>query len=240
MDSETILALNGVDACYGKFCALHDINISIKKGQLVCLLGSNAAGKTTTLKTILGTVHPSAGTIEFMGQRIDGMPTEKIVGLGISIVPENRRIFPKMTVLENLELGAFLRTDAKGIEMDKEMVFGLFPRLKERVKQYAATLSGGEQQMLATGRALMSNPKLILMDEPSMGLAPVLVDNLFDIIKKINKEGVTIFMVEQNANMALLIADYGYVLQTGSIALHGTSKELLGNEMMRHAYLATG
>jgi len=240
MELDTILSIKAMDAHYGKFCALRNIDLAIRKGSLVCLLGSNAAGKTTTLKTILGAVRPSAGSIEFMGERIDQMPTEKIVGMGISIVPENRRIFPKMTVLDNLELGAYLRRDKAGIEKDKEMVFELFPRLKERVKQYAATLSGGEQQMLATGRALMSSPKLMLMDEPSMGLAPVLVDNLFDIIKKINREGVTIFMVEQNANMALMIADYGYVLQNGSIALHGTSEFLLGNEMMRHAYLATG
>ena len=240
MDSDEILSIKGIDAFYGKFCALHDINISIRKGSLVCLLGNNAAGKTTTLKTILGTVRPTTGTIEFLGQRIDSMPTDKIVGMGLSIVPEGRRIFSKMTVLENLELGAFLRKDTKAIDRDRQMVFDLFPRLKERVKQYAGTLSGGEQQMLATGRALMSSPKLILMDEPSMGLAPVLVDNLFEIIKKINKEGVTIFIVEQNAHMALEIADFGYVLQTGTIALKGTTEELLGNETMRHVYLATG
>jgi branched-chain amino acid transport system ATP-binding protein len=240
MTERNILTLRNVDSYYGKFCALSGIDLSIPEGALVCLLGSNAAGKTTTLKTILGSIRPSRGEIEFLGQRIEGMPTEKIVGMGISIVPENRRIFPKMTVLENLELGAYLRNDKKGIAKDMQMVFDLFPRLAERVKQYAATLSGGEQQMLATGRALMSSPKLILMDEPSMGLAPVLVDNLFDIIKKINGEGVSILMVEQNAHMALLIADYGYVLQNGRIALHGSSRELLGNELMRHAYLATG
>lgn len=240
MDNEAILTLSGVEAYYGQFHALHDVSLTIKKGSLVCLLGSNAAGKTTTLKTILGAVRPSAGRIEFMGKRIDGLPPDKVVEMGVSIVPENRRIFPKLTVLENLELGAFLRKDTKRIEQDKEMVFELFPRLKERPKQYAATLSGGEQQMLATGRALMSRPKLILMDEPSMGLAPVLVESLFAIIQRINREGVTVFIVEQNAQMALLIADYGYVLQAGRILLEGTSKELLENDMMRHAYLATG
>ncbi|MBW2000554.1 MAG: ABC transporter ATP-binding protein [Deltaproteobacteria bacterium] len=237
---EDILKLSEVDAFYGKIQALGDINISIRDKELVCLLGGNASGKSTTLKTILGVVKPSRGKVEFMGERIDGLSTGEIVARGISIVPENRRIFPKLTVLENLELGAYLRKDTEGIARDMERVFELFPRLKERLKQYGATLSGGEQQMLAMGRALMSRPKLLLMDEPSMGLAPILVEGSFEIIQRVNQEGVTIFMVEQNANMALSIADRGYVLQLGKIVLQDSAENLLNNEMMKRAYLDTG
>jgi len=240
MVTEKILQLIDVDAHYGKIQALDDIQVFINAKELICLLGGNASGKSTTLKTILGVVKPSRGRVEFLGERIDGLPTGKIVARGISIVPENRRIFPKLTVLENLELGAYLRDDAQGISEDMERVFDLFPLLKERLKQYGVTLSGGEQQMLAMGRALMSRPKLLLMDEPSMGLAPILVENSFEIVQRVNREGVTIFMVEQNANMALSIADRGYVLQLGKIVLQDDAEDLLNNEMMKKAYLDTG
>ncbi len=240
MPKQPILQLKDVDVHYGKIQALADIQISINEAELVCLLGGNASGKSTTLKTILGVVKPSAGSIEFLGNRIDGLPTKKIVERGVSIVPEKRRIFPKLTVLENLELGADLRSDTQEIAEDMDRIFDLFPRIKERRQQYGATLSGGEQQMLAMGRALMSRPKLLLMDEPSMGLAPILVESSFEIIQKVNQEGVTIFVVEQNANMALSIADRGYVLQLGRIVLHDEAQNLLNNEMMKKAYLGTG
>jgi len=236
-DNQTILRLTDVDVYYGRIQALENIHISIREGELVSLLGGNASGKSTTLKTILGVVRPSRGSVEFLGERIDGFPTGKIVSKGISIVPENRRIFPKLTVLENLELGAYLRNDTRAMEEDMERMFTLFPRLKERGDQYGATLSGGEQQMLAMARALMARPKLLLMDEPSMGLAPVLVENSFELIQRVNQEGMTIFVVEQNANMALSIADRGYVLQTGAIVLADTAQNLLDNEMMKRAYL---
>jgi branched-chain amino acid transport system ATP-binding protein len=240
MPNNTILQLKNVDVHYGKIQALAEIQISINEAELVCLLGGNASGKSTTLKTILGVVRPSAGSIEFLGDRIDRLPTKKIVEKGVSIVPENRRIFPKLTVLENLELGAYLRNDTQKIAEDMDRIFDLFPRIKERRQQYGATLSGGEQQMLAMGRALMSRPKLLLMDEPSMGLAPILVESSFEIIQRVNQEGVTIFVVEQNANMALSIADRGYVLQLGRIVLHDEAQNLLNNEMMKKAYLGTG
>jgi len=240
MPNNTILQLKNVDVHYGKIQALAEIQISINEAELVCLLGGNASGKSTTLKTILGVVRPSAGSIEFLGDRIDRLPTKKIVEKGVSIVPENRRIFPKLTVLENLELGAYLRNDTQKIAEDMDRIFDLFPRIKERRQQYGATLSGGEQQMLAMGRALMSRPKLLLMDEPSMGLAPILVESSFEIIQRVNQEGVTIFIVEQNANMALSIANRGYVLQLGRIVLHDEAQNLLNNEMMKKAYLGTG
>jgi branched-chain amino acid transport system ATP-binding protein len=240
MDKPAILQLTDVDVYYGRIRALENIHISIRKGEVVCLLGGNASGKSTTLKTILGVVRPASGSVEFLGERIDGLSTGKIVSKGISIVPENRRIFPKLTVIENLELGAYLRNDARSVEEDMDRMLALFPRLKERLHQYGATLSGGEQQMLAMARALMARPKLLLMDEPSMGLAPALVENSFELIEQINQEGVTIFVVEQNANMALSIADRGYVLQLGTIVLHDDAENLLNNEMMKQAYLATG
>ena len=206
---------------------------------MVCLLGGNASGKSTTLKTILGLVKPARGTIEFWGERIDGLPTGHIVTRGLAIVPENRRIFPEMTVLENLEMGAYLRHDKADIQEDMERALTLFPHLRERLSQLGGTLSGGEQQMLAIARALMSRPQLLLMDEPSMGLAPILVERIFGLIQEINRQGTSIFMVEQNANMALSNADRGYLLQTGRIVLADTAQNLLENEIMKKAYLGT-
>ncbi len=232
-----ILKLDQVNTFYGPIHALHDINVEIYPGEMVCLLGGNASGKSTTLKTILGMVKPAGGTIEFKGKRIDGLSTTQIVAEGISLVPENRRIFARMTVRENLEMGAYMRTDHAEIEEDMERLFVLFPRLKERLKQFGGTLSGGEQQMLAMARALMARPKLLLMDEPSMGLAPLFVVQVFEIVQEISRQGTTIFMVEQNANMALSIADRGYVLQTGEIVLADTAENLRHNQMMRQAYL---
>jgi branched-chain amino acid transport system ATP-binding protein len=204
---------------------------------LVCLLGGNASGKSTTLKTVLGACKVKRGSVKLNGERIDNKPTQQIIAKGVAIVPENRRIFPRMSVIENLELGAYLRKDNDQVKKDIEKVFELFPRLKERISQAGITLSGGEQQMLAMGRALLSNPDILLMDEPSMGLSPLLVDQQFELIQKVNRQGTTIFMVEQNANMALSIADRGYVLQTGSIVLTDTAPNLLCNEMMQAAYL---
>ncbi len=232
-----VLQLKNINTHYGPIHILRNINIEIYPGEIVCLLGGNASGKTTTLRTILGMVRPSAGEIYLDGERVDGLPTTEIVKRGISMVPENRRLFKRMTVLENLEMGAFLRHDQDGIREDLERIFELFPRVKERLHQKAGTLSGGEQQMVAIGRALMSRPKVLLMDEPSMGLAPVLVEQTFEIIQQINQHGTTIFVVEQNANMALSIAHRGYVLQTGRIVLADTAQNLLHNEMMRQAYL---
>jgi branched-chain amino acid transport system ATP-binding protein len=234
-----LLRLAGVDTHYGPIPILQGIDLEIHEGEIVCLLGGNASGKSTTLKTILGLVRPTRGTVEFHGQRIDGLPTGHVVARGIAIVPENRRIFPEMTVLENLEMGAYLRRDRFGLQEDLERVYSLFPRLKERLRQAGGTLSGGEQQMLAMGRALMSRPSLMLMDEPSMGLAPVLVERVFELVQQINAQGTTVFMVEQNANMALSIAGRGYVLQTGRIVLADTADNLLRNDMMRRAYLDT-
>ena len=232
-----ILEFTNVDTYYGNIQVLYDINITINRGELVCLLGGNASGKSTTLKTILGVCKVKKGAVKLNGERIDDQATKKIIAKGVAIVPENRRIFPRMTVLENLELGAYLRKDTEEIKRDIEKIFDLFPRLKERINQAGITLSGGEQQMLAMGRALLSNPDILLMDEPSMGLSPILVDQQFELIQKVNRQGTTIFMVEQNANMALSIADRGYVLQTGSIVLSDTAPNLLCNQMMQEAYL---
>ncbi len=236
-NDRTLLELSHVDTFYGPIQALRDVSLRIEEGHITCLLGGNASGKSTTLKTILGMANAVNGTIEYLGERIEGMTTAELVRRGISMVPENRRIFTRMTVMENLEMGSYLRSDKDGIKKDLERVLSLFPRLGERHKQVGGTLSGGEQQMLAMARALMSRPKLLLMDEPSMGLAPILVQQIFDIIVEINRQGTTIFVVEQNANMALSIADYGYVLQTGRIVLADTAKNLRENKMMREAYL---
>lgn len=230
-----VLEFKDVNTHYGPVQILRDVNLTIYEGEMVCLLGGNASGKTTTLKTILGMVTPTSGAVVLNGENISGMPTAHIVERGVSMVPENRRLFARMTVRENLEIGAYLRKD--DISDDLERIFELFPRVKERLSQKAGTLSGGEQQMVAVGRALMSRPKVLLMDEPSMGLAPVLVAQNFEIIDTINKAGTTVFVVEQNANMALSIADRGYVLQTGQIVLHDTAENLLADPQMRAAYL---
>jgi branched-chain amino acid transport system ATP-binding protein len=237
MNDQPILQLQDVDTYYGAVQALRGVNIDIYPGEMVSLLGGNASGKSTTLKTILGIVKPSSGAVRFMGEDISDLSTTEIVSRGVSIVPENRRIFSRMTVRENLEMGAYLRDDRSGIETDVDRIFELFPRLKERIDQLGGTLSGGEQQMLAMGRALMSQPKLLLMDEPSMGLAPILVERIFEIILTIKNQGVTTFIVEQNANMALSIADRGYVLQTGEVVLAGQADDLRNNAAMRQAYL---
>jgi branched-chain amino acid transport system ATP-binding protein len=232
-----LLQLTDVDTHYGQIQILRQVNVTIGEGEMVCLLGGNASGKSTTLKSILGYVTPSAGRVEFLGERIDGLSTREIVARGISLVPENRRIFGRMTIMENLLMGAYQRSDEAGIRADIERIFELFPRLKERSKQLGGTLSGGEQQMLAMGRALMAQPRLLLMDEPSMGLAPLFVERVFEIIQTIHRQGVAIFMVEQNANMALAIADRGYVLQTGEVVLSDTAERLRNNPAMRKAYL---
>jgi branched-chain amino acid transport system ATP-binding protein len=213
------------------------VDIQIYAGEMVCLLGGNASGKTTTLKTILGYVTPSEGEVLLGGETVSGLSTTEVVRRGISMVPENRRLFGNMTVAENLELGAYQRTDRAAIEEDRERVLETFPRVRERLKQKAGTLSGGEQQMVAMGRALMASPKVLLMDEPSMGLAPILVDQVFGIIERIRALGTTVFVVEQNANMALSIADRGYVIQTGEVVLTDTAANLLASPQMREAYL---
>jgi branched-chain amino acid transport system ATP-binding protein len=234
-----VLKLTDIDTHYGPIPVLKSVSLEVRVGEIVCLLGGNASGKSTTLKTILGVVRPTAGRVEFDGQRIDGLPTETIVRRGISLVPEARRIFARMTVWENLAMGAFSRQPAPARELaeDFERVSTLFPRLGERRHQPGGTLSGGEQQMLAIGRALMARPRLLLMDEPSMGLAPLLVDQVFDTIQTINRLGTTILVVEQNAPVALSIASRGYVLQNGRIAVHDTASTLLGTDHIRRAYL---
>jgi branched-chain amino acid transport system ATP-binding protein len=236
-DGAPVLQLRNVSTSYGPVRVLSNVSIDVRQGEIVCLLGSNAAGKTTTLRTILGLVRPNEGEVVFDGERIDGLPTQAIVAKGITMVPENRRLFGRMTVRENLEIGAHMREDETGIREDIESVLTLFPRLKERLAQKAGTLSGGEQQMLAIGRALTARPKVLLMDEPSMGLAPILVEQVFETIQEINGRGTTIFLVEQNANMALSIANRGYVLQTGEIVLSDSAKALMEDSRTREAYL---
>jgi branched-chain amino acid transport system ATP-binding protein len=235
--ADPLLRLSGVSAHYGPIQALFGIDLEVRAGEIVCLLGGNASGKSTTMKTIIGTLGATQGAIEFRGQRIERWRAAERVRAGLAIVPEARRVFPEMTVAENLDMGAFTRDDPAGVAEDRERVFALFPRLRERVRQEAGTLSGGEQQMLAMGRALMARPALIIMDEPSMGLAPVMVQRVFDLIRETNALGITIFMVEQNATMALSIAQRGYVLQGGHIVLHDTAPNLLSNDQMRKAYL---
>jgi branched-chain amino acid transport system ATP-binding protein len=232
-----MLALADIHAYYGNIRALRGVSLSVEPREIVTLIGANGAGKTTTLRTILGTVRPRRGTVSFNGHRLDALTTDRIVRLGIAQSPEGRRIFPRMTVLENLELGAFVRRDREAIAPDLERVFTLFPRLRERVSQTGGTLSGGEQQMLAIGRALMARPTLLLLDEPSMGLSPILVDTIFQIIQDINRQGTTILLVEQNARMALRVAHRGYVMQTGRIVLHAAAAELLRSDLVRKTYL---
>ena len=234
-----MLRLSDLHTHYGPVRVLRGISIEVRQGEIVSLLGSNAAGKSTTLRTIFGVVRPTRGSVEFRGERIDRLPPETIARRGLALVPEGRRIFARMTVLENLQMGAFIRTDAAGVAEDLERVLQMFPRLRERLAQKGGTLSGGEQQMLAIGRALMARPTLICLDEPSMGLSPILVERVFEAIQRVNAEGVTVFMVEQNARMALSISSRGYVLETGSLVLQGSREELLGNQMMKRAYLGT-
>lgn len=232
-----LLEINNIHVYYGAIHALKGISLKVEEGQIVALIGANGAGKTTTLRTISGLLHPKEGSILYHGQPLHEMKAQAIVKAGISQVPEGRRIFAPLTVMENLELGAFLRSDRDGIRNDLETIFQSFPRLKERTFQQAGTLSGGEQQMLAMGRALMSRPKVLLLDEPSMGLSPIFVQEIFHIIRRINEQGTTVLLVEQNARMALSIADYAYVLETGKISLEGTGPELASSEEVQKAYL---
>ena len=230
-----MLKVENMNVYYGAIHAVKDISFEVNEGEIVTLIGANGAGKSTTLQTISGLLHSRTGSIEFCGENIAGVPAYKLVGKGLAQVPEGRRIFLQMTVQENLEMGAYIKKDVS--QKDLEMVFNYFPRLKERRKQIAGTLSGGEQQMLAMSRALMSHPKLMMLDEPSMGLAPILVDQIFDIIKELHKAGTTILLVEQNARKALQIADRAYVLETGNITLSGTGAELASSDEVRKAYL---
>lgn len=235
--AEPMLKIDNIDVYYGAIHALKGISLEVNEGEIVTLIGANGAGKSTTLRTISGLLKPKTGSITFLGQSIAGVRAHEIVKKGISQVPEGRRVFAEMTVMENLDLGAFVRKDKAGIQQDLKHVFELFPRLEERKNQSAGTLSGGEQQMLAMGRALMSRPKLLMLDEPSMGLAPILVQQIFNIILELHEHGTTILLVEQNARMALSIATRGYVLETGNIVLQGTGQELLESPAVKKAYL---
>ena len=232
----TILKVDDINVYYGSIHAIKGISFEVEEGEVVTLIGANGAGKSTTLNTISGLLRSKTGSIEFMGQSLAKVPSHKIVERGLALVPEGRRIFLQMTVQENLEMGAFTQKGGE-TQQDLEKIYALFPRLKERLKQMAGTLSGGEQQMLAMGRALMSNPKLLMLDEPSMGLAPLLVEQIFDIIKELHRAGTTILLVEQNAQMALSVADRGYVLETGRVTLTGPGRELLADEAVKKAYL---
>ena len=234
-----MLKIENLHVSYGGIKALRGISLEVPDGKIVTLIGANGAGKSTTLRTISGLVKADSGSITYNDQELLGKPINKVLEAGIAQSPEGRRVFPNLTVLENLKVGAYLRSDKDGIEKDIKWVYELFPRLEERHWQLAGTLSGGEQQMLAVGRALMSRPKLIMMDEPSLGLAPIIVKGIFDIIKEINRMGVTVLLIEQNANMALKIADVGYVLETGRITLTGSGQELLRNEDVKKAYLGS-
>ena len=235
--AETMLKIDNIHVYYGAIHALKGVSLEVHKGEIVTLIGANGAGKSTTLRTVSGLLAPKSGAITFLGENIAGTPAHEIVKHGISQVPEGRRIFAEMSVQENLELGAFTRKDKDGVAKDFDLVYRRFPRLEERRKQQAGTLSGGEQQMLAMGRALMSRPKLLLLDEPSMGLAPLLIKEIFSIIEDINREGTTVLLVEQNANMALSIAHRAYVMETGRITLQGAAKDLAASEDVRKAYL---
>ena len=237
MTETALLEFRSVNTHYGAVHILKDVDLAIYPGEMVCLLGGNASGKSTTLKTLLGMVTPTSGHVLLDGEVVNDKPTSYRVTNGVTMVPENRRLFKRLSVKENLELGAYLRDDREGIEEDLENIYELFPRVKERLSQKAGTLSGGEQQMVAIGRALMSRPRVLLMDEPSMGLAPALVQQNFELIQQIHEEGMAIFMVEQNANMALSIADRGWVLQTGRVVLDDTAEALLANPELRSSYL---
>ncbi len=232
-----MLKIENLHVSYGGIKALRGISLEVPDGKIVTLIGANGAGKSTTLRTISGLVKADSGSISYDGQELLGKPINKILEVGIAQSPEGRRVFANLTVLENLKIGAYLRKDKDGIEKDLKWVYSLFPRLEERSWQLAGTLSGGEQQMLAVGRALMSRPKVLMMDEPSLGLAPLVVQGIFDIIRAINKEGVTVLLIEQNANMALKVADFAYVLETGTITKSGTGVELLADESIKEAYL---
>ena len=232
-----MLRIDDLRVSYGGIEAVKGITLEVPDGKIVTLIGANGAGKSTTLRTIAGLVQPAHGCIHLLGEDITGLSSDRIVSKGITLVPEGRRVFPDMTVLENLKIGAYLRRDKAEVERDVDWVYSLFPRLKERSWQMAGTLSGGEQQMLAVGRALMSRPKIMMMDEPSLGLAPIVVQGIFEIIREINRQGVTILLVEQNANMALKTADYAYVLETGRITRSGTGQELFADEKIKEAYL---
>ena len=238
-----MLKLNNVYTSYGNIEALKGVSAEIAQNEIVAIIGANGAGKSTMLNTISGVLHPKHGRIEFLGQRIDNLSAHIIVEVGISQVPEGRRIFPRLTVMENLEMGAYSRNfkfQISNFKSELEKIFQYFPILKERLKQFGGTLSGGEQQMLAIGRALMAKPKLLLLDEPSLGLAPLMVEKIFEIIKKISEEGMTIMLVEQNANAALRLADKGYVLETGRVVMYDNASALLGNPQLRAAYLGEG
>lgn len=230
-----MLKIENLSVNYGGIEAVRDISFEVPDGSIVTLIGANGAGKSTTLKAIAGLLKPKSGSISYNGEELVGKPTDRIVNMGITLVPEGRHVFPDMTVLENLKIGAYLRKD--NLDEDIRWVYDLFPRLEERHWQAAGTLSGGEQQMLAVGRALMSRPKVVMMDEPSLGLAPIIVQGIFDIIKEINKQGMTVLLIEQNANMALQTADIGYVLETGRITMSGVGKELMKDERIKKAYL---
>lgn len=233
--SEEVLSITDLNVSYGGIKAVRGISFNVKQGEIVTLIGANGAGKSSTLRTVSGLVKPDRGSVVFEGEKITGKDPTQIVSKGLMMVPEGRRIFPNLTVLENLKIGAYLRKDE--LDKDLDMVYSYFPRLKERSWQAGGTLSGGEQQMLAVGRALMGRPKLLMMDEPSLGLAPIVVQGIFDIIRRINKDGTTVLLIEQNANMALHIADRAYVIENGRIAMEGTGKELLENEKVKEAYL---
>jgi branched-chain amino acid transport system ATP-binding protein len=235
--TKPLLALDGINTFYGAVQAHFDLSLEVAEGRIVCLLGGNASGKSTTMKVILGLLVPRSGTVTFNGERIDGRPAHQVIRAGIGSVPEARRIFPLMTVRENLLMGAYSRSDRKAVAGDLDRMLTLFPRVAERINQHAGVLSGGEQQMLAMARALMGRPRLICMDEPTMGLSPLYVDRVLELIAEINREGITVFMVEQNANLALQIAHEGYVLQTGRIVLHGSAAELRDDPRIREAYL---
>ena len=235
--STTLLKITGLQVAYGGIKAVKGVDLHVNEGELVTLIGSNGAGKTTTMKAITGTLPPAAGDIEYLGKSIKGKGAWDLVKDGLAMVPEGRGVFARMTIIENLQMGAYIRTDKPEIEADMEKMFTIFPRLRERKDQLAGTMSGGEQQMLAMGRALMSRPKVLLLDEPSMGLSPIMVDKIFEVVKDVSGQGVTILLVEQNASRALGIADRGYVMESGSVTMNGDAKELLNDPRVRAAYL---